>query len=144
MKAARAGSLALLILGVASSAAATVMVRATVEELTAESERVVLGTVVDATATDGGPRGERGIFTRVEVAVEETWRGAPNPSAVFWLHGGRVGNRAMHTHGQATFTVGERVVVFLDDAGGALFPTGMSQGKWFVEGDEARSAADPG
>ncbi|MEZ4338315.1 MAG: hypothetical protein R3B82_16970 [Sandaracinaceae bacterium] len=78
------------------------------------------------------------------MAVEETWRGAPNPSAVFWLHGGRVGNRAMPTHGRATFTVGERVVVFLDDAGGALFPTGMSQGKWVVEGDEARSAADPG
>lgn len=144
MKATRVTGLVLIILGVASSAAATVMVRATVERLTAASERVVLGTVAEARAQDGGPRGERGIFTRVEIAVAETWRGAPSDSVVFWVHGGRVGDRAMMTHGQATFAPGERVVVFLHDAGGALFPTGMSQGKWLVEGAEARSVADPG
>lgn len=144
MHAARAAGLMLLLVSVASSAAATVMVRATVEQLTAESERVVLGAVVAATPHDGGPRGEPGIYTRVEVAVEETWRGAPSGAAVFWVHGGRLGARAMRTHGQATFAAGERVVVFLDDAGGALFPTGMSQGKWLVEGGLARSEADPG
>jgi len=128
----------------ASGAAATVMVRASVEALTAQSEIVALGTVVDAVATDGGPHGEAGIFTRVELVVAQTWRGPHEDARVLWVHGGRLGDRAMRTHGQATFAVGERVVVFLDEADGALFPTGMSQGKWRVEGDRVRSAADPG
>ncbi|MBX3270193.1 MAG: hypothetical protein KF729_08020 [Sandaracinaceae bacterium] len=131
-----------LVLGLAGVASATVMVRASVEELTRASERVVYGRVAAARAREGGPRGEGGIFTRVELEVDETWRGPSAPRAVLWVHGGRVGERAMRVHGQATFEPGERVVVFLSDAGGAWFPTGMSQGKWRVEGGLARSAAD--
>ena len=131
-----------LVLGLAGAASATVMVRASVEELTRASERVVYGRVASARARAAGPRGEGGIFTRVELEVEETWRGPAAPRAVLWVHGGRVGARAMRVHGQATFEPGERVVVFLYDAGGAWFPTAMSQGKWRVEDGLARSAAD--
>ncbi|MCB9598428.1 MAG: hypothetical protein H6719_37285 [Sandaracinaceae bacterium] len=133
-----------LILGLAASASATVMIRASVEKLAAESELVVVGTVVEAEPQDGGPRGEGGIYTRVELSVDEVWRGATDGPVTFWVHGGRVGDRAMRTHGQATFEPGERVLVFLDDAGGALFPTNMSQGKWTLDGDSARSRAEAG
>lgn len=128
------------ILTTAGAASATVMVRASVEELAAESDLVLIGVVESVEATDRGPR--PGIFTRVVVAVDEPLRGSPGASRVrFWTPGGRVGDRAMRTHGAAEFTPGERVVVFLMDAGGALFPTALSQGKWRVRGDEAWSSA---
>jgi hypothetical protein len=125
------------------SAAATQMRRASVEALTAHSDQVLLG-VVESTESFVDPAGRRGIYTRVELAVEETWRGPEVNRRSFWVHGGRVGDRAMRTHGQAVFQPGERVVVFLEATpDGALFPTGMSQGKWAVERDQVRSEATP-
>lgn len=153
-------------------ARATVMIRASIEDLTRESSLVALGEVI-STEVVAAPAG--GIFTRVTLAPEARWRDepearwrdaqearwrdrpplAPQENVRFYVHGGRLGGRAMRTHGQATFAVGERVVVFLhapaSAAGhptpmepGALFPTGMSQGKWSVDGDLARSCADLG
>lgn len=130
--------------GWCAEARATVMIRASVEELATESAVVILGEVTATEVVSAGPRA--GIFTRVTMAPEERWRGPVTGGDVrFYVHGGRLGDRAMRTHGQATFEVGERVVVFLEDVGdGTLFPTGMSQGKWTVEGDLARSCADVG
>lgn len=130
----------LVLLTLPGVASATTMVRATVEQLASASDVVVLGRVRRATATTEGP--QRGVFTEVELEVEEVWRGEADGAVRFWVHGGRVGGRAMQTHGQARFVPHERVVVFL--AGSPRFPTGMSQGRWVVHGDVVRSGADAG
>jgi hypothetical protein len=125
---------ALLSLGVitllASRSAATIVLRIDPETLARTSDLIVLGRVLDARARVA----ERGIETAVTIGVEEDWSapGAGTREVRFDVHGGRVGDRAMFVHGQATFVVGEEVVVFLYRDGDRLWPNAMAQGKWRV------------
>jgi len=136
-------TLAATIVGLAATASATTMRRASVEELAKASDTVVSGRVVSVAAARRVIGGRDGIYTSVRVRVDAWWVGDGGETVDFVVHGGRVGDDLARVHGQATFAVGERVVVFLFRGGDVLWPTGMSQGKWRVEGGAAVSAADP-
>lgn len=68
---------------------------------------------------------------------DSVWRGpseAPRETEVLtW--GGRVGDVGQKVHGEAQLTIGEPLVLFLQDAESGLFRvTGMAQGRFSVSG----------
>lgn len=85
------------------------------------------------------------IYTFVTIDVVKSW-GLPGPPARVVLKqlGGIVGDTAFVVGGQAQFTVGEDVLVFLDvrPRDNTLSVAGLEQGKWVLTGaaDAATSA----
>lgn len=140
-------SIALAItLGLATGARATILIEQSIEEMTAESVLVVRGRVARVEPRIGGPNGLSGIYTYVTLDVTEHLRGTSGARVEIVVHGGRVGHEAAMVSGQARFTQGEDVVVFLFRGRGAYWPTAMALGKWSVARDEngewaTRSAA---
>lgn len=111
-------------------ASATTFADLTVEELARASDLVVVGRVETVEAFPVGPAGQPGIHTRAVVQITETLRGDARALVEVWVHGGRLGDRIRVVPGQATFRRGEAVTLFLFQAGGGLWPTGMGRGKW--------------
>ena len=94
-------------------------------ELTTSADRIVLGEVL---STDSAwDAKHRTIYSTVEIAVSESWKGqVPESGRIRLRHlGGIVGEIEMTVYGEASFEQGERVVVFIQ--GGHL--VGMGQGK---------------
>jgi hypothetical protein len=105
-----------------------VVVPVDTDTLIESSAVIVAGEVVSAQSYEA-PGG--GIFTAVGVDVSHDLHGANGAQHLtLTVHGGRVGDRAMVVHGQATFRPGERVTLFLVRARGSLWPNAMAQGKW--------------
>ncbi len=111
-------------------------------ELATKSTLVVSGVVSATEASPTGPAGARGIHTAVELSGVEVLRGSAAGPVSFWVQGGVIGDRARRVVGQASFSVGQRVLVFLTRApNGALWPTRMALGKWMVEPCEQGTCA---
>jgi hypothetical protein len=109
----------------ADSARASVMRAMDLAELTSDAENIVVGDVLSTeSAWDAH---HRTIYSTVEIAVAESWKGqVPESGRIRLRHfGGSVGDIEMTVYGEARFQQGERVVVFLH--GGRL--VGMGQGK---------------
>jgi hypothetical protein len=131
------------LLGRAGPAAATVMLEASVEDLTRESDAVVRGKVASAEGHRSAD-GKR-IFTRVTVEVAEAWKGAPGKTVVVQVPGGVYGDIGQIVHGAPTFVPGEEVVVFLrrqpgrpDGAAPTFHVAGLAQGKLRIDRDAVR------
>lgn len=114
---------------------ATTFIDVTVEDLARASDLVVIGRVEHVAVEPHGPAGQPGIHTRALIQVAETLRGEHRMFVEVWVQGGRIGRRMRVVPGQATFAAGEHVGVFLFEAGGGLWPTGMGRGKWAVRSD---------
>jgi hypothetical protein len=102
-------------------------------ELTANADHIALGEVLSTeSAWDAN---HRTIYSTVEIAVSESWKGQVAKSGRLRLRhfGGIVGDIEMTVYGEARFQQGERVVVFTQ--GGHL--VGMGQGKRRLEWDRA-------
>lgn len=126
--------LALLLL--AGPALATQAVSVSVEGLARASDAVVRGQV-QAIASTVSPDGRR-IFTLVDVAVAETWRGAPGRTVRVIVPGGVAGPIGQRVEGAPAFAEGEEVVVFLHRAeAGGWRVAGLAQGKFSVAGPGA-------
>ena len=111
-------------------------------ELAAKSTIVVAGVVSRTEASPTGPAGARGIHTAVELSEVEVLRGDATGPISFWVQGGVIGDRARRVVGQASFNVGQRVLVFLTQApNGALWPTRMGLGKWTLESCDQSTCA---
>jgi hypothetical protein len=136
----RTRSVASLAIGLAGVAAATAMISADVDELTRRSDAVVRGTVQRAESrwsADG-----RRILTDVEISVAEALKGSPGKRVIVQQPGGVVGDIGQKVSGQASFQVGEEVVVFLGRHGDQRYQvTGMAQGKFRVERSSDGTAA---
>lgn len=115
---------------------AEIIVPLSLDQLAARAELVIRGSVVAVeSARDDAGR----IFTRIEIAVEETWKGtlATNRFAVV-QGGGVLGDRRTTVTGQAEFKMGERAVLFLVlNPRGEGVTLGLAQGKFRVEQDPA-------
>lgn len=116
-----------------TAATATTFTDVTIEDLARASDLVVIGRVEHVDVHPHGPAGQPGIHTRAVIQVAETLRGEHRTIVEVWVHGGRIGNRMRVVPGQATFRVGEDVALFLFDAGGGIWPTGMGRGKWSIQ-----------
>jgi hypothetical protein len=120
-------------------------------ELTAAAEQVVVAEV--AKVESQWDKDHRTISSTIEIRVQESWKG-PTPSdgkLLVQQPGGAVGEIEMTVVGMPTFSIGERAVLFLQQAR----VVGMGQGKrplhwdgtskrWFAEPGDAAGAVRVG
>ena len=121
-------ALGLAVLLVPSLATGSLVQALDLAELTDQAEHIVVAQVVSAeSAWDSS---HRNIHTRIEIKVEEAWKGslAPDGRLVIVQPGGTVGDIEMRVHGMPSFASGEKAVLFLAGQG-APRVVGMSQGK---------------
>src|SRR5215475_4323306 len=98
-----------------------------IEELARKADTIVLGTVTQqASAWDDQ---HTAIHTDVTVEVEQVLTGLPGDVVTLRV----VGGVGMGTSNDATFRVGERVIVCLDTHAVPSTVVGMQQGKFTVE-----------
>jgi len=124
----RSVALGLVALLLPSLAAGSLVQALDLAELTARADRIVVAQVV-STISEWDSSG-RNIHTRIEIKVEETWKGSisPDQRVVMVQPGGTVGDIEMRVHGMPSFARGEKAVLFLAGQG-APRVVGMSQGK---------------
>lgn len=126
---------------------ATVMLPMSIEDLSKESLAVVRARVLDQTARWG--EGKKRIYTHTRLEVIDPIHRSASIPAVIEVRtlGGEVDGLGMKVSGEARFTPGEQVVVFLgaDRDSPALYRVvGMSQGKFRVHQEpEGRWVATP-
>lgn len=129
---------ALFVAAAAANASATTIVVPTDDELFAASRAVVSGRVAEIRSrrVDGG----RAISTYVTVDVEAVLAGdAATGRIVLKEMGGRVGDDFTIVYGAPEYTVGERVLLYLDtDGDGAWRTTMMFAGKFSVVSRDGR------
>ena len=105
-------------------------------ELTQTADSIVVGNVVSVSAA--WDLQHRRIISIIEVDIEETWKG-PSPAnrrIAIVQPGGSVGEMEMTVGGMPSFSVGEKLLLFLQ--GQRRFQVaGMSQGKRGVVWNEA-------
>jgi hypothetical protein len=128
------------VLWLCASAAATVLVPATLAELSREAYVIVRGQVLDTEVVTTGDW--KSIETIVTLAPEEALKGPVGGAVRFRTPGGQVGRYRRMVIGAPEFRVGQRVVVFLNNRGAELpYVIGMTQGvfrlverngQWFV------------
>ncbi len=112
----------------------------TFDELVAESDTVVRGTVTSVRAEEfDSPQG-RGVRTLVTFRIERTLKSASStPSAdtlTLSFLGGTVGQRTLRVVGMPTFSVGQRELVFVARNGTVMCPLiGAGHGRYHVVTD---------
>jgi len=99
------------------------------EELVAHADRIVLGRVLFSESFER-PSGQFGTWHRISVEREIRGHAPGEPEVMVETLGGQIGDIAMRVEGEPSFTVGERVLVFIRDGGPytAFRPVGMGQG----------------
>ncbi len=119
----------LAVLVVASPANGSVVQALELQELVAHADRIVLGRVLFSESFRR-PDGQLGTWHRI--LVERELRGSvpDEQEVIVETLGGQIGDIAMRIEGEPSFTVGERVLVFMRDGGPytAFRPVGMGQG----------------
>ncbi len=114
-----------------TTAQATLVPRLSLEQLAAESELVVHGTVVRRWA-DWGPS-RKFIWTHHEVRVADMLKGRPALSVIVSEPGGEIGEIGMAVAGAPRYCVGQEVVLFLDRTPlGYLRGSGWGQGNFSI------------
>jgi len=99
------------------------------EELVAHADRIVLGRVLFSESFER-PNGQFGTWHRISVEREIRGQAPDEQEVMVETLGGQIGDIAMRVEGEPSFTVGERVLVFIRDDGPytAFRPVGMGQG----------------
>ncbi len=124
--------LAVLLLLAPLASGASVMVRATVEELAAEATLVVRATV---TSTEGRLSSDgRRIYTRAVLEVAHAYKGAVAGPLIVHAPGGSFAGRGQLVHGAPRFDRGDELVLFLgkkaESPEGPIWGVvGMAQGR---------------
>ena len=110
---------------------AVIMISQSVEALTTQAQAIVQGTVLSRSCQ----RDDAGrIYTSIEFAVEEVWKGAVATNRITLVHGGGVlGEEKVVVSGQVEYAVGEEAVVFLVwNPRGQGVTLGLRQGKFKI------------
>jgi hypothetical protein len=121
---------ALFVLGLpASPADGSIVQGLDLQELVAHADRIVLGRVLFSESFVRGD-GQLGTWHRIEVERELRGQAPDEREVIVETIGGRMGDLAMRVEGEPSFSVGERVLVFMRDDGlyAAFRPVGMGQG----------------
>lgn len=120
----------LALFSLAGPALATRFVPLSIEELSRSASIIVQGTVRSKTcARDPGGS----IFTKVELAVIETWKGQTGTNLTIIQSGGILGEEGAVIPGQANYEIGEEVVAFLVlNSRQEAITLGLAHGKFHV------------
>lgn len=124
-------------LGQLGAARGSVLVAMDLETLTRSSDHVLVGTVekVDSHYLSSG---SRYIVTDVTVRSERNLLGVPEGTRfVVRKLGGTVGELGQLVHGEASYQVGEQVLLFASERQGAFYAVGMAQGALQIYRDSA-------
>jgi hypothetical protein len=119
----------LMTLVMVSPADASIVQGLELQELVAHADRIVLGRVLFSESFQR-PDGQLGTWHRIEVERELRGHAPDEQEVMLETLGGQIGDLAMRVEGEPSFTVGERVLVFMRDGGPytAFRPVGMGQG----------------
>ncbi|MEW6364867.1 MAG: hypothetical protein AB1714_09535 [Acidobacteriota bacterium] len=125
---------ALLLVLVTSAPASALMRKVSIEEVTAHSSQIVLGTVIEKHA-EWTPT--RSIVTTVKVQVEERIMGSSGESYVtISVPGGEVGEIGLMVSDMPQFEIGQRALIYLNRSfrPGQHCVAAAFQGKYTLEG----------
>jgi hypothetical protein len=120
----------------AATASATTVMYVPLRQSVAMSDLVLVGHVLNTKAVYNA---EGEIVTEVSLLVEEPLKGWARPGEIFTFHawGGSLDGTTVETVGEARYSLGEKVLVQLEDIDGELHTLGLSFGKWNVVRDDA-------
>ena len=123
--------LVFLVCVLAPASRATQFTPLPIEQLAQEAVLVVQGTVLSKTC-QRDPAGR--IFTKVELAIAEVWKGSLPTNRFIVVHGGGIlGDRKSTVSGQVEYGIGEEVVAFIVfNPRGEGVTLGLAQGKFQV------------
>jgi hypothetical protein len=129
---------------IAIPCAATLIKEVTFEDLVASSTQIVSGHVTRSWTSWGSEH--KLIWTRYEVAVDDVIAGEPASTVVMSEPGGVLDGQGMRVESAVRYTIGEHVVLFLQQyPGGDKRTVGWSQGKFTVdESNRVHSSAGAG
>jgi hypothetical protein len=116
----------------AVSANATILPKKNFDELLKESDGIVMGTVSDMQSQYAGT--SRDIVTHVTLSNLTVLHGQFNaPQLVLRMDGGNVSGDIVHIEGSPSFSLQDRVIVFVKGNGSAMVPfVGWTQGVFRV------------
>ena len=114
---------------VSSPAKGSVLQALELDELVDHADRIVLGRVLFSESFERAD-GTIGTWHRIEIERDLRGNSMDEREVIVETMGGRIGDIAMRVEGEPSFTVGERVVVFMHGGGPytAFRPVGMGQG----------------
>ena len=121
---------ALLVVGLpASPANGSIVQGLDLQELVAHADRIVLGRVLFSESFRRAD-GQLGTWHRIDVEREIRGHAPDEREVIVETLGGQMGDIAMRVEGEPSFSIGERVLVFVRDGGPytAFRPVGMGQG----------------
>src|SRR5262249_42942165 len=115
------------------TASASVLQKLSLAELAGRADRALVGTV-----EEGKPQllGGNYIVTDVRIRCTRELLGVPQGSVFTVRHlGGEVGELGQRVYGEASYRVGEEVLVLAEERSGAFYAVGMAQGALHIERD---------
>jgi len=132
----------LAILAAADPASSTTVSELTFDELVLRAESVVVARVVSTRSAWVDSRSGRSIVTDVTVAIEQTIKGPEYAQRSYQFLGGTVGDDTLRVEGIPQFAVGDRDVLFINEAGRPASPlVGFMYGRFRIMRDP-RTGAD--
>lgn len=133
----------LLASALAAPAAASTFLALTTDELTAQADAVVRGTVVAVRSFWNEEH--TAILTEADLEIESALLGDTWGTVTLRTFGGKVGRYVIQAHGFPTFRRGERLLVFLEpEQDGARRVLGYQQGEYRIRQDaQGRQIAVP-
>jgi hypothetical protein len=126
----------------ADPASSTTVSEPTFDELVLRAESVVVARVVSTRSAWVDSRSGRSIVTDVTVAIEQTIKGPEYAQRSYEFLGGTVGDDTLRVEGIPHFEVGDRDVLFVNEAGRPASPlVGFMYGRFRIMRDP-RTGAD--
>lgn len=127
---------ALAVVAAAAPASSTTVTAPTFDELVLQSELVIVARVVATRSAWVNSRAGRSIVTDVTVSIERTLKGPTYAERSLEFLGGTVGEDTLHVDGIPEFHVGDRAVLFINEAGRPASPiVGFMYGRFPIVRD---------
>ena len=118
-------------------ATASILAKLSLREMAGRADRALLGTVESVRSRMLGDGGY--IVTDVQIRCTREILGVPAGTVFTVRHlGGEVGELGQKVFGEASYQLGQEVLLIAEERSGAFFAVGMAQGAMHVERD-ARS-----
>ncbi len=118
---------------IGSVAEASVLTKLTLSDMTGRAEHVLVGRV-EKVDSKFAPGYDGVIITEVQIRCHRSIRGAKEGTLLTVRHlGGAVGELGQKVFGEASYQVGEEVVILAELREGALYSVGMAQGKLHID-----------
>jgi hypothetical protein len=119
--------------GVGSVAEASVLTKLTLSDMTGRAEQVMVGRV-ERVDSKFAPGYDGLIITRSADPLSAQHSGAKEGTLITVRHlGGAVGELGQKVFGEASYQVGEEVVLLAELREGSLYSVGMAQGKLHID-----------